>query len=305
MTEITLLDGSIGQELVKRTGEAPTPLWSTQVLLDRPDLVSAVHLDYLAAGATVATTNSYAVHRDRLRNTSNHYASQGQPIEDIEDQFEALLDASVAAAEVVRGKSRIAGAIGPLGASYRADIHPPFDEAVPLYAEVVDRLAPHVDVILFETVPSIAAAKAALAACHGAGKPVWLAFTVEDADGSTLRSGEAVADAVEVAKGADAVLINCSLPEAIPASLDALAEVGCPIGAYANGFTRITDDFKQGNTTAAALQARQDLSPEVYADHAMSWVAQGATILGGCCEVGPAHIAELANRLRAAGHTIV
>jgi homocysteine S-methyltransferase len=36
----------------------------------------------------------------------------------------------------------------------------------------------------------------------------------------------------------------------------------------------------------------------------MGWVGQGATIVGGCCEVGTAHIAALAQALRDAGHTI-
>ncbi|WP_439570058.1 homocysteine S-methyltransferase family protein, partial [Roseovarius mucosus] len=40
-------------------------------------------------------------------------------------------------------------------------------------------------------------------------------------------------------------------------------------------------------------------------EFAMGWVDQGASIVGGCCEVGPAHIEELARRLRAAGHDIV
>ena len=66
MTEITLLDGSIGQELVKRSGDRATPLWSTQVMMDHGDLVRQVHDAYFAAGATVATTNTYAVLRDRL-----------------------------------------------------------------------------------------------------------------------------------------------------------------------------------------------------------------------------------------------
>ncbi|NCO21178.1 MAG: homocysteine S-methyltransferase, partial [Rhodobacterales bacterium] len=39
--------------------------------------------------------------------------------------------------------------------------------------------------------------------------------------------------------------------------------------------------------------------------HAMGWIAQGATLVGGCCETGPAHIAALAHAIRAAGHTIV
>ncbi|MEL7089528.1 MAG: homocysteine S-methyltransferase family protein, partial [Planctomycetota bacterium] len=63
---ITILDGGMGQELVRHAGKA-TPLWATQALLDDPSLVARVHADYAAAGATVATTNTYAVHRDRLR----------------------------------------------------------------------------------------------------------------------------------------------------------------------------------------------------------------------------------------------
>ena len=66
MTRITLLDGSIGQELVKRSGDRATPLWSTRVMIDHPGLVHAVHSDYFRAGATVATTNTYAIHHDRL-----------------------------------------------------------------------------------------------------------------------------------------------------------------------------------------------------------------------------------------------
>ena len=65
--QITLLDGGMGQELVARSGEdAPTPLWATRVMLDHPDLVRAIHADYFAAGATVATSNTYAIHHDRL-----------------------------------------------------------------------------------------------------------------------------------------------------------------------------------------------------------------------------------------------
>ncbi|MEM8537444.1 MAG: homocysteine S-methyltransferase family protein, partial [Pseudomonadota bacterium] len=47
------------------------------------------------------------------------------------------------------------------------------------------------------------------------------------------------------------------------------------------------------------------LGPEAYARFAMGWIAQGATIVGGCCEVGPAHIARLADDIRTAGHRIV
>lgn len=290
MTDITLLDGGMGQELVHRAGDKPTPLWSTQVMIDHPGLVAQVHADYRAAGATMHTTNTYAIHHDRLAGTG------------LEDQFEALHHAAIKEAQ---GTGRIAGSIGPLIASYRPDIHPAHDVAVPLYAEIARLLAPHVDLIVFETVASVAHARAAMEAALPTGKPIWLSITIDDEDGSKLRSGEAVADILPVVEGAAALLANCAAPEAMAAAMDAFAKGPLPFGAYANGFTQITNEFLKDKPTVDALSARRDLGPEAYATFAMGWIGQGATIVGGCCEVGPAHIAKLAETIRAAGHTIV
>lgn len=290
MTDITLLDGGMGQELVHRAGDKPTPLWSTQVMIDHPGLVAQVHADYRAAGATVHTTNTYAIHHDRLAGTG------------LEDQFEALHHAAIKEAQ---GTGRTAGSIGPLIASYRPDIHPAHDVAVPLYAEIARLLAPHVDLIVFETVASVAHARAAMEAALPTGKPIWLSITIDDEDGSKLRSGEAVADILPVVEGAAALLANCAAPEAMAAAMDAFAKGPLPFGAYANGFTQITNEFLKDKPTVDALSARRDLGPEAYATFAMGWIGQGATIVGGCCEVGPAHIAKLAETIRAAGHTIV
>lgn len=305
MTEVTLLDGGMGQELVHRSPGPASPLWSTQALLDNPGLVAEVHADYLNAGATVATSNSYALHRDRLRSGTNHYAADGAELPDREEQFEELLHAAMKEAQTVRGKSRVAGSVGPLAASYRPDLHPDFDTAVPLYAEVAKLIAPQADLLLFETIASLEAARSALAAGRQTDLPVWLAFTVDDEDGALLRSGEPMSEAAKIAEEADAALANCSAPEAMPKALDALARSGRQTGAYANGFQGITKDFISGGTTVDGLSARRDMGPEIYATHAMTWLDNGATILGGCCEVGPAHISEMASRLRAAGHTIV
>ena len=89
------------------------------------------------------------------------------------------------------------------------------------------------------------------------------------------------------------------------AALAILATTGKPFGAYANGFEMITEGFLQDKPTVDALRVRRDFTPENYVDHVMGWVDAGATIVGGCCEVGPAHIAEIARRLKDAGHTIV
>ena len=298
MAQITLLDGGMGQELVARSHDAPSPLWATQVMFDHPDLVREIHADYFSSGATVATTNTYALHHDRL-------IPQGQ------DNLFALLHArAIEQANTARdahGSGRIAGSIGPLVMSYRADVAVPVAEAAPKYAEIAMLLAPNVDFILIETMAGLLQAEGALAGATQAGLPVWVSFTVDDQDGTRLRSGEALSDAKALIARYHpaAVLANCSLPEVMQAALATLATFGLPFGAYANGFTHISDGFKTQGATVAELTHRHDLNPRKYAAFAMDWVAQGATIVGGCCEVGPAHIQALAQSLRAAGHEIV
>jgi homocysteine S-methyltransferase len=284
---ITILDGGMGQELIHRSGTPPTPLWSTQVMIDMPHLVREIHADYFAAGAEIATTNTYAIHRDRLAGTEH----AGR----FEDLHRIALDMALAARDA-HGSGKIAGSIGPLGASYRADLQPAHEIAVELMAEVAGLLALACDILLFETVISAAQTRAALEATRELGKPVWISFSVDDDDGSRLRSGEALADAVALCGDAAALLANCSAPEAMPAAIDVLKASGKPVGAYANAFTQITKDFLADKPTVDALTARRDMEPEAYAVQAKTWVDHGATILGGCCETNPAHIAELARR---------
>ncbi|MEM7243222.1 MAG: homocysteine S-methyltransferase family protein [Pseudomonadota bacterium] len=286
---ITILDGSIGQELVKRLGAAPTPLWSTNVMLEDPNLVVDVHLDYFKVGAEIATLNTYPVLRDRLRNNG------------IEDRFEALHKAAQDHAIKARdafGGGRIASSLGPIGASYRPDLMPTVEAAAKLYAEIIALHDDVVDLHLLETVSGLRHVEAILEGCVQAKKPVWMGLSVDDTEGTKLRSGEALADVAPFVTKykPDAVLVNCSTPEAVSQALPIVKEFGVPFGAYANGFTKISDDFKVVNQVVDSLEARTDLGPEAYADFAAEWVALGATILGGCCEVGPDHIAELKRR---------
>lgn len=299
MTDITLLDGSIGQELVTRSGDRATPLWSTSVMIDHPELLRQVHAAYFNAGATIATTNTYAVLRDRLKRLAG-----------LDDRLEELTATALTSARAARdahGSGRVAGAIGPLMASYRPDLCPPADKAAAMYDETVRLLSPQVDLLLIETMSSIDQADGALRAAMKSDKPVWLGMSVMDDDGTKLRSGEALADLAPLLAqhDPDAVLINCSRPEAVTAAMNIVRTFGKPFGGFANGFTAITEGFLQDKPTVDALHKRQDMTPAAYADFAMDWVAEGATIVGGCCEVGPDHIAELATRLRAAGHRIV
>lgn len=289
-SKIWLLDGGMGQELIARSPTPPTGLWATQVLLDFPELVKAVHDDYFQAGAEIATTNTYAIHHDRLEPYG------------LDDKFADLQHQACTLAVKARdehGGGLVAGSLGPLGWSYRPELAFPFEEAAERYAEIVKLQAPYVDFFLAETMSSLEQARAAVLGAQTASKPVWLAVSVDDDNGTELRSGEKVADLVSLAKtlGIDTVLVNCSTPEAVSQALAQLVNQGLTIGAYANGFSKISDNYKTKGSTVDALETRQDLSPQVYADFVNDWLILGTNIVGGCCEVGPAHIREIALRL--------
>lgn len=295
--QITLLDGGMGQELVARSGDEPTPLWATRVMIDHPGLVKAIHDDYFAAGASVATTNTYNILHDRLEGVGLDALYHAL-------HLRALMEAHEAKAQAGRGI--IAGSMGPLGESYRPDLTPAVEVSAPLYAEKARILAAHVDVILLETMSSLGLARGALKGAQAAGLPVWLSVSVDDRDGSRLRSGEPIAGLRDLIAEfpTAAVLANCSMPEAMLAALKELSNMGLPFGAYANGFSEISSLPLPDAVAAPEYTHRHDLTPERYTAFVMEWVKLGATIVGGCCEVGPAHIRHLATALRAAGHTI-
>jgi len=284
---ITILDGGMGQELVARSSVEPTPLWATQVMLNEPALVRAVHDDFFTAGAMMATTNTYATHHDRLIPAG------------LDDQFETLhrtaCEVACAARDAAGGGGRVAGALGPLFGSYRNDPMP--DDAVGRFEEICRIQAPFVDLFLIETASSIAQARTAVAGATGHGKPVWLSVSVNDLDGTLLRSGEPLEQVLNWTDGVDAVLVNCATPEAVTSALDVITGTDKAVGAYANGFTEIAPSFVAVDATVRALSVRHDLSPAAYAGFAEAWAKKGATIIGGCCEVGPAHIAEMVRRL--------
>ena len=286
-TVTTILDGGMGQELVRRAGRPPDPLWSSRVLLDEPRLVRELHRDYIDAGADVITLASYTATPERLGRDG------------LGELFAPLQDAALDAARRARDEAgragvRIAASLPPLVASYRADTTPAHERALASYRAIVERQAEGVDLFLCETMASIAEARAAATAALESGSPVWVALSVDDDLSGRLRGGEPLAEAVRALEplGIAALLLNCSRPEAIEAAWPALATASVPIGAYANAFTSVAALEPGG--TVAALQARTDLDPPAYAAHAARWIEAGASIVGGCCETTPEHVRALA-----------
>lgn len=294
MSKVTLLDGGLGQELLRRSDRAPTPLWSADVMLKEPELVRDLHVDYIKSGASVLTLNTYSATPERL---AAHNA-----LEHLQALYQSAMTVAKEAIDIANlGEVSIAGCLPPLVASYRPDVSPPYEVTLDTYRRVVELQSPVADLFLCETMASIAEARASATAALESGKPVWLALTVSDDHPDQLRSGEKLSEAITVLEplGVEAILLNCSHPEAVHAAWSQLSEVRQRIGAYANAFVSI-DALKPGGTVDG-LQARKDLNPAEYAEHAITWAKNGATIVGGCCEIGPAHIKALHTRLSEEG----
>ncbi|OHV90465.1 homocysteine S-methyltransferase family protein [Mesorhizobium sp. ORS 3428] len=295
MTAVILTDGGMGQELVRRSKSEPTPLWSARVLIDEPELVRGLHAEFIRAGARVITINTYSATPERL-------AREGAG-----ELFEPLQKRGIELARQARdeaGDAAIAGCLSPLFGSYAPALTISFEETLGIYRRIVAEQADGVDLFLCETMASAEEGRAAVTAACESGKPVWVSWTLADHGTPRLRSGESIAAAAGALGDlpVSARLLNCCRPEAITAALPELLALGGSVGAYANGFTSV-EALKHGGTVDV-LHARHDLDPDAYADQAMDWVETGASIVGGCCEVGPAHIAALRDRLEQAGHHI-
>jgi len=289
---VILLDGGMGQELINRKASGQGVLWSAKALFDQPDAVVAIHEDYIRAGADIITTNSYACIR-------NNFESEGL-LDRLGEMNRLSAELAHRARDACSKPVLIAGSMGPQRGSYRPDLVGSYEETEALYREQAEFLGPYVDFFICETLSCRLESRAAVAAAMTIGKPVWLSWSIEDSGVSNLRSGEPVVDAWrDIADlGVSAVLLNCSPPEAIGKVIPELISVSdIPVGAYANAFTPIPDkwDF---HGDSSIPPPRTDVTAEAYAAHAAIWVGAGARIVGGCCEVGPAHIARLHQTLR-------
>ena len=285
-----LLDGGMGRELRRRGVPILDTIWSANALLVAPEVVREVHADFIAAGADLITVNTYGVIPSDL-------AKEG-----IEDRFEELnLLACRLAAEARAASARdvpIAGSLPPQFGSYRPDLVHPFDEVEPIYRRQAAILAPHVDLVICETMSSAAEGLAAATGACASGRPVWVAWTLHEDRSGRLRSGETIEEAARALAHlpVSGFLANCCAPESVSAAMPALAALGpWPAGGYANTFRPVPEDWTLDGDrpTDGVSRLRDDLDAEAYAGHAQTWLAAGARLVGGCCGIGPDHIARL------------
>ncbi len=287
--EMVVLDGAIGTEILRRNVS-----WADHQLLNRPEVIRSIHVDYIKAGADVITTNTFQLTR---RSFANHFRDRAHMRRigalDLEERAERLLGAAVALAKEAREmagrRAAIAGSVTTLEWCFRPDLslaRSAAEAARREYREVIEALADGgVDLILLETVNSIAEAMAALQAARDAGVPCWISF-VCDSEGK-LFTGESLLNAARALEPLepDALLLNCAPPPDITAGLRELAKAwrGAK-GVYPH----------IGRFDPPEWQFTDQYPPLKYLEQARVWREIGATIIGGCCGTGPEHIEALA-----------
>lgn len=289
-----LLDGAMGRELLFRGIPVPETIWSANALLVAPDIVCQIHRDYISAGADIITTNTYGLIRRDL-------AKAG-----LENRFAELnaLACSLAgdARDAADHPVLIAGSLPPLRGSFRPDRVSSLGEIEPCYQEHAELLAPHVDLLLCETMSTVAEGKAAALAACKTGKPVWVSWTLHDDHSGRLRSGESVSEGVSALSDLPVTgfLVNCCAPESVTAAIPQLKAItNQRIGGYANTFQPIPKDWLLDGNKASdgLLPLRTDIDTTSYTDHVAQWLKDGATVVGGCCGTRPAHIMKIREHL--------
>jgi homocysteine S-methyltransferase len=282
-----IADGGLATELEARGHDLSDGLWSARLLVEAPQEVTAVHTAFFRAGAMIATTASYQASFDG-------FADSGIS----RDDTVRLLRRSVELAKTARDEvgdagRRVAASVGPYGAAladgseyrgrYGLSVAQLEDWHRPRLEVLADAGA---DVLALETIPDVDEAEALVNLVRSLGVPAWLSYTI---DGTRTRAGQPLADAFAVAVGVPeivAVGVNCCAPDDVLPAIGQARETGKPVIVYPNSGER-WDSARRAWVGPSRFSARL----------AVQWAAAGARVIGGCCRVRPADIAELATAL--------
>jgi homocysteine S-methyltransferase len=277
---VVVLDGGLATLLEARGHDLSSDLWSARLLRDDPEAIVAAHGEFFDAGAQVATTASYQASFDG-------FATLGLDASEAAE----LMRLSVALATRARDEHRpdgwVAASVGPYGAyladgsEYRGDYDLDVAALRAFHRPRLDVLgSAGADVLAVETVPCLAEVEALCAELDGTGVTAWLSLS---ADGDRTRAGEPLGDAWSMAEDVDEIVaigVNCCVPDDVTTALGGATG---PLVAYPNS-GQGWDAVRRAWTGESAFDAGA----------VTRWVTAGARLVGGCCRVGPADIAEVA-----------
>ncbi len=295
---IAIVDGALATELELRGCDLNDALWSAKVLMEQPEIIHQVHLDYFNAGADFAITASYQA-------TVEGFAKRGLD----ENEALALIQKSVEIAQNARDefwaneanranrvRPLIAGSVGPYGAfladgsEYRGDYKLSEQELIDFHRPRVEALiASGADLLACETIPCLIEAQALIKLLgEFPDTSAWFCFSAKDDE--HICNGEKIADCaawLDQFPQVAAIGINCTSPLHVPSLIREIKKnTSKPIIVYPNS----------GEVYDAATNTwHGETSSDAFGLQSRMWFENGATIIGGCCRTTPDHIREVKN----------
>ncbi len=268
----------MGTELRRRGVDISLPLWSARALETAPEVVQAIHRDYLSAGAQLLTANTF-------RTTTFTYQRAGL---DKKTARKAARRATQRAVSLAREAARdypqsrilVAGSVAPAGDCYTPGDYPGADIAQKTYRELAVWLAAAgADLLLLETHITLEEALIALGAATDTGLPTLVSYLINE--DLKLWGGASLSEAVRAAEGEGArgIMVNCVTLPVAQKGVEALSNLtALSYGVYANA------GHSQPSTEGVIEEYVTD---EEYATAARRWLDLGARMIGGCCGTTP------------------
>lgn len=276
----TLLDGGLATALEDLGNTFTSELWTGELLKSAPDQIREAHAAFVKAGAEIIITSTYQVSFPGC--IAKGWTHQ-EVVDALKNSIQLARDAH---------SPQVAASIGPYGAyladgsEYRGNYDATEDQIREFHKERLEILiACKPDYLAIETIPEIREARVLLQLLKELNNtiPVWIAFSCKD--DLHLSSGESFIDAAMISKelGADYIGINCTSPELVSGLLESAEGYG-PFVVYPNA----------GRTWNEKLKRLEGATVKLSDQHIQQWSQCGATIIGGCCGIGPKEIAQVA-----------
>jgi 5-methyltetrahydrofolate--homocysteine methyltransferase len=277
---ILISDGATGTNLIQRG--LKSGLSAENWVLDKPDNIKQLHIDFINAGANIILTSTFGASEIRLKQSG----LEGYFI-DINQKAVQIAKDAVADKSVL-----IAGSIGPLGQMLKPLGALEYDEARSQYALQAEILVKSgVDIIVVETQFDLNEAKAAIEGIKSISNIALICSFSFDRGTKTMMGVSPTSFAASMAGlELSALGINCG--KSLENNLESLYELSnntdLPIWFKPNaGLPKITAD---GNP-------EYSVSPKEMAENVSTWVKSGASIIGGCCGTSPDHLSAIANSI--------
>lgn len=294
-----ILDGGLATELERRGASLDDPLWSAKLLLDNPELIEEVHLDYLRAGAQVVTAASYQAFEAG-------FARHGLDASQARRLFTFSVEAAKQARErflTERGGKQsetiwVAASIGPYGATladgseYLGDYGLSVRSLVDFHRGRFETLTKSgADLLACETIPTVREAEALLSLLEESpDTQAWFTFTCRDE--RTTAAGEPLTEVARLLSGSAQVVamgVNCVPPDLVVGAAATLRPLTAkPLIAYPNSGER---------WDAATREWMGSADSKGFATKAKQWSDQGISLIGGCCRTTPEHIRLVRDQL--------